>query len=206
MGYSQPHPRPKIHRAIRKEARCLLPVVTAPNRSRKACASLRCTMSRKAPPMRQARPAPARDPKPPGKLPPPLPHSASQRATPPRPRHPDAYEIPCTPTRGEHTKAPAQAAARAPPEPLRHPRPTAGSYSPLSQPSPALAFRGFALSSRVPIFMISIDFLLRFPEGNLYNPCGKGSSQRPFLHVQATIAAGRSESVARGIREGSPRR
>jgi hypothetical protein len=170
MGFSSPNARPgQDHRATRKVGRCLRPAVTAPNRSRKACASLRCTTSRIAPPMPQARPAPARDPRPPGKPPPPLPRSASQRATPTRPRHPGAYEIARTHPRGERTKAPAQAGARAPPGPPRLPRPTAGSYPPLPRPPPALAIRGFLLSSRVPIFTISVDFLLRSPDGSLYN-------------------------------------
>src|SRR5215207_7055417 len=163
-------------------------------------------MSRKAPPMPQARPAPARDPRLPGKPLPPLPRSASARATPTRPRHPDAYESPCTPHRGERTKAPAEAAARALPELLRHPRLTAGSYLPLPRPPLAHAICGFLLSSRVPIFTISVVLPLRSPEGSLYNLSGKGSSQRPLLHLQATIAAGRSESVAREIRDGGPRR
>src|SRR5215213_6937541 len=163
-------------------------------------------MNLKVPPMPQARPLLARDRRPPGKPLPPLPRSASARATPTRPRHPDAYESPCTSPRGERTKAPAQAAARAPPEPLRHPRLTAGSYPPLPRPPLALAICGLRPSSRVPIFTISVDFLLRSPEGSLYNLGGKGRSQRPFVHVQATIAAGRSESVARGIRDGGPRR
>src|SRR5215212_5281060 len=202
MNFPESNARPDHdHRARRTEARCSLPVVTAPDRSRKACALLRCTMSRKAPPMPQARPAPARDPRLPGKPLPPLPRSASARATPTRPRHPGAYESPRTPPRAERTKAPAEAAARAPPEPLRHPRLTAGSYPPLPRPPLALAICGFLLSPRMPIFTISVDFALQSPVGGLYNLSGKGSSQRPLLHIQATIAAGRSESVAREIRD-----
>jgi hypothetical protein len=170
MGFSSPNARPgHDHRATRKEARCSLPVLTVPSRSRKSCALLRRTMSRNAPPRPQARPAPARDPRPPGKPPPPLPHSASQRATPTRPRHPNAYEMPRTPPRGEHTKAPVQAGARTPPDPPRLPRPTAGSYPPLPRPPPPIAIRGFLVSSRMSIFTISVDFLLRPPEGSLYN-------------------------------------
>ena len=170
MGFSGPYAHPgHDHRAMRKEARCSLPVLTAPNRSRKACASLCCTTSRIAPPMPQARSAPARDPRLPGKPRPPLPRSASAQATPTRPRYPGAYEIARTHPRGERTKAPAQAGARAPPGPPRLPRPTAGSYPPLPRPSLALAIRGFLLSSRVPIFTISVDFLLRSPDGSLYN-------------------------------------
>jgi hypothetical protein len=164
-GFSEPNARPDHHRAMRKEARCSLPVATVPNRSRKSCAFLRCTMSRKVHPMPQARPAPARDPRLPGKLLPSLPRSASVRATPTRPRHPGAYEIPCTPPRGEHRKAPAEAAARAPPEPLRHPRLTAGSYPPSPLPPLALSIRGFLLSSRVPNFTISVVLPVAIPRG-----------------------------------------
>jgi hypothetical protein len=165
MDFSEPHARPDHHRAMRKEARRSLPLVSPPNRSRKACALLRCTMSRMAPPMPQARPAPARDPRLPGKPLPPLPRSASARATPTRPRHPDAYESPCSPPRGERTQAPAEAAARAPPEPLRHPRLTAGSYPPLPLPPLALAISGFLLSSRAPIFTISVVPPVAIPRG-----------------------------------------
>src|SRR5215216_4970615 len=122
-------------------------------------------MSRKAPPMPQARPAPARDPRLPGKPLPPLPHSASARATPTRPRHPDAYESACTPPRGERTIAPAEAAARVPPEPLRPPRLTAGSYPPLPRPPLALAICGLRLSSRVPIVTISVVLRVAIPRG-----------------------------------------
>jgi hypothetical protein len=165
MGFSEPYARQNHHRARRKEARCSLPVLTAPGRSRKACALLPCTISRKAPPMPQARPAPARDPGLPGKPPPPLLRSASARATPIRPRHPGAYEIACTPPRTERTKAPAKAAARAPPEPLRHPRPTAGSYPPSARPPPVLAICGSPLSSREPIFTISVVLPVAIPRG-----------------------------------------
>jgi hypothetical protein len=166
MGFSEPNVRPDHdRRATRKEARCSLPVLAAPCRSRKACASPRRTTRRMATPMPQARPAPARDPRPPGKPPPPLPPSTSQRATPTLPRCPDACEIAGTPPRGARTRAPAQAAARAPPDPPRRPRPAAGSYPQLPRPPPSLAIRRFLLSSRVPIFTISVDFLLRPPRG-----------------------------------------
>src|SRR5215204_6625364 len=122
-------------------------------------------MSRKAPPTPQARPAPARDPRLPGKPLPPLPRSASARAPPTRPRYPDAYESTCTPPRGERTKAPAEAAARAPPEPPRHPRLTAASYPPLPRSPLALAICGFLLSSRVPIFTISVVLPVAIPRG-----------------------------------------
>ena len=182
MGFSEHHTRPDYdHRARRTEARCSPPVVTAPNRSRTACALLHCTMSRKAPPMRQDRPAPARDPRPPGKPQPPLPRSASQRATPTRPRRPNACEIVGTPPRFERTRAPAEAASRAPPDPPRRPRPTARSYPPLPRPPPALAIYGFLLSSRGPIFTISVDFTLQSPEGSLYNPrAGKAQANAHF--------------------------
>ena len=197
MGFSEPHARPDHHRARRKVARSPLPVATAPNRTRKDCALLRCTMSRMAPPMPQARPAPARDPRLPGKPLPSLPRSASAGATPTRPRHPDAYEIPCTPPRGERTKAPAEAAARAPPEPLRHPRLTAGSYPPLPLPPLALAICGSLLSSRVPIFTISVAQLIAIPRGGPVQFEWERVKLAPITAQQATIAAGRSESVAR---------
>src|SRR5919106_1821880 len=84
--------------------------------------------------MPQARPAPARSLRLPDKLPPPPPQKPWLRATPTRPRSPDADGILRTPPPlppGERPKAPAtpatpaKAAARAPPDPLRHPRPTA---------------------------------------------------------------------------------
>jgi hypothetical protein len=206
VGFSEPHARPDHRRARRKVVRTLLPMVTAPNLDRKARASLRRTMSRRAPPMRQVRPAPARDPRLPDRPLPSLPRPASARATQTRQTHPAAFEIPRTPPLGERTKAPAEAAARALPEPPRHPRPTAGAYPPWPRPLPALANCRFLLSSVVPIFKVSVVLPLRSLEGTLYNPSGKGSGQRPLLHVRATIAAGRSESVARGIRDENPGR
>src|ERR671921_1893586 len=61
MSCSAPHACSQRHHHARREgARRSLPAaVTAPNRSRKACAFLRCTTSRRAPRMPQARPAPA---------------------------------------------------------------------------------------------------------------------------------------------------
>ena len=73
-------------------------------------------------------------------------------------------------------EAPAEAAARAPPEPLRHPRLTAGSYPPLPRPPLALAICGFLLSSRVPIFTISVVLPVAIPEGSLYNLSGPQAS------------------------------
>src|SRR5918997_250814 len=76
--------------------------------------------------MPQARPAPTRGLlRLPGKLPPSLPRVAWLRATPTRSRCPSTYGIARTPPPSERPKAPAKAAARAPPDPLRHPRPTA---------------------------------------------------------------------------------
>src|ERR687890_231657 len=121
--------------------------------------------------MPQARPAPARGLRLPDKLPPSLPQKAWVRATPTRPRSPDADGILRTPPLhpGERPKAPAtpaKAAARAPPDPLRLPRTTArSSYPPPLplQPSPALAIRGFLSSSRVLISRTSIVPLVANP-------------------------------------------
>src|SRR5919107_710496 len=125
--------------------------------------------------MPQARPAPARGLRLPDKLPPSLPQKAWLRATPTRPRSPDADGILRTPPPlppGERPTAPAtpatpaKAAARAPPDPLRHPRTTArSSYPPPLplQPSPALAIRGFLSSSRVLISRNSIVPLVANP-------------------------------------------
>src|ERR671920_1275193 len=179
MSFSTPHARPEHHhRARQKEARRSLPVVPAPNRSRKACAFLRCTMSRKAPQMPQALPAPARGLRLAGKLPPSPPQKAWVRATPTRPRSPDTDGIPRTPPPlppGEHPKAPAtpaKAVARAPPDPLRLPRTTARSsyphhchYNHHHRSPSAASF----LRLRCPYREPREDLSVLNPDGNLYN-------------------------------------
>src|SRR5919112_4138733 len=98
--------------AKRKGAHPPLPTVTAPIRTRKACASRCYTTSQKGPPRPQARTAPAQGLRLPGKRPPYLPRPSSARATRTPPRCLDADGRLRTPPRGEYPKAPAKTAAR----------------------------------------------------------------------------------------------
>jgi hypothetical protein len=70
MCFSTPRARSEHHRARRKGAPRSLPALTAPDRSRRACGFFRCSTSRRAHPMPQARAAPARGLRLPGKPPP----------------------------------------------------------------------------------------------------------------------------------------
>src|SRR5215216_4515074 len=191
------HPRPKPV-AKRKGARRPLPAVTAPNRRRKACAFLSCSTSRTVPQSQQACAAPPRGLRPLGKRTPPLPRRPSSsraraRATRPQPRCPNADATLHTPP-GECPKAPANTAARVPPDPQGHARPTASSYLP-SLPLPAAICRSPCSSC------------LAHPNNlHLTSRCDllRGSCKINWvltrLSIEATLAAGRDTSVTREIR------
>src|ERR687889_756568 len=128
------------HRARRIGARRSLALLPASNRSLRACASLRCSTSRRAHLIPQALPPPTQGYRLQGKRSLSLPRKASLGATQTRPRRPGVASTPHTP-HNEKPKSPARSAARAPPAPLRHPRPTSSSYSPPLPLAPA-AIRG----------------------------------------------------------------
>ena len=190
------HPRPKPV-AKRKGARRPLPAATAPNRSRKACAFLCRTISRKVPQIQQACEAPPRGLRLPGKQTPPLhrrPASsrARARATRTQPRSPDGDGTLHTPP-SESPKALANTSARVPPEPQGHARPTASFYLP-SLPLPA-AICTTPCSSRLThpnnFDLTSHCDLLR--ESCTINRVLTSAS------IEATVAAGRDASVTREI-------
>src|SRR5215208_5654006 len=191
MGFSTPRDRPEHHRARRKAAPRSLPALTAPDQSRTACASASHTPSRKAHRMPQARAAPTRGLRLPGKPPSALPRSAWwARAIPTRPRCPSAYGILRTPPSpcGQLRKALAEAAARALPAPLRGHRPIASSsdlpwHHHRCPPSSADSFLRLACPARS-----SLRYLpLRAPWGSLKNSrVGKESSSAQY-YTQATI-------------------
>ena len=189
MGSSTPHTRPEHHhRARRRGAPRSLPVVPAPDPSRGACAFFRCRTSRRAHPMMQARAAPARGLRLPGKLPSSLPRVAWWvGATPTPPRCPSACGIahtPPSPLCAQRQKAPAKAAARALPVQLRYHRPKAASlsYLPSALTTAACHPRTVLSSSGVP----NLDHLLWCRTTHrVVGPCRKPSSQPSIAGMRA---------------------
>ena len=131
MGFSTPHARPEHHhRARRRGAPRSLPALTAPDRSRKLAHLCPVPRVERRIRCRKLVQHPLGVYRLPGKPPPPLPRVAWwARATPTRPRRPSADGIARTPPPlcAQRRKAPAKAAARALPAPLRHHRPIASS-------------------------------------------------------------------------------
>jgi hypothetical protein len=207
MSFSASPACPEHHRARRIGARRLLPAVTSPNRSRTACSSLCHTTSRKELPMPQARPASARGLRLSGRLPPLLPQKAWELATQTRPRHPGVASIARTP-HYEYPKSPARIAARAPPDLLGHPRPTASSYPPL--PLPAAAIRRSPSHCLVCLALIVYPLLEILDRAFRCDSRGQPVQSNCVLtqvepFTEATVAAGRGESVTREIQDEAPR-
>src|ERR671910_543042 len=179
--------------AKRKGAHPPLPTVTAPIRTRKACAFRCYTTSQNGPPRPQARAAPAQGLRLPGKRPPYLPRPSSARATRTLPRCLDADGRLRTPPRGEYLKVPAKTAARVPPDQQRHARPTASSYRP-SLPLPAAICRSPCSSCLA--HPNNLDLTSRC---DLLRGSCKINWVLTSVSIEATLAAGRDASVTREI-------
>ena len=182
------------------------PAVIAPNRGRRACASVSHTTNLEAYPMLQAHAAPTRGLPPPDRRPLLLPLRASAQATRTRPRHQGVASIARTP-HNEGLKAPAKTAARAPPHPAGHPRLTTRSYPPLPL-SPAATRRSSSLSSCTVllVWLIPETFVVPSVATSLRAPVQSSCTLTQAEPTEATVTAGRGKSVVREIRRRSQKK